>query len=120
MTKYHIQLNLSRMLLRMVVYSMLLTVVLDWGWINPTGSIIHNIAGGFFVWVVPQLVVYFFLRGRDFGFSKGWLVRGVIFAILLTVFLNQGWINPANDYINNMIAGLTLYVVSYLGSWFVQ
>ena len=105
---------LSRILLRYIIYNILLSIFIAQAWINPDGSILHNVGGGFVVWFVPQIVAYFILRGRDFGFGKRWLIQGVVFAILLTVFLNQRWIDPLEDYIVNVVSGLVLYVASYL------
>ena len=111
------QVFLSRILLRYIAYSVLLSIFLAQSWIDPNGSILHNVLWGFFIWTVPQIVTYFFFRGRDFGFGKGWIIRGVAFAVLLTVFLNQKWIDPNGAYMSNMVAGLTLYVASYLASF---
>lgn len=113
MVKLGAQTSLSRILLRYIVYTVLLSIFLAQSWIDPTGSILHNVIWGFFIWTVPQLVTYFFFRGRNFGFGKQWIIRGVAFAILLTIFLNQRWIDPDGSYMSNMVAGLTIYVASY-------
>lgn len=105
---------LSRIVLRYIVYNIMLTIFIAQSWIDPNGSILHNVGGGFIVWFVPQIVAYFFFRGRDFGIDKRWLVQGVVFAILLTVFLNQHWIDPLEDYIVNVVSGLVLYISAYL------
>ena len=113
-------LNITRMSLRMLIYSILFGIFLSLGWIDPHGSILHNIGGGFFLWVLPQIAVYFFLRGRDFGFSKRWLIRGVVYAILLTVFLNQSWITQEGEFINNIMFGMILFTASYLISFMFE
>jgi hypothetical protein len=97
------------------VYSILLSICISTGLIDPQGSIIQNVVTGFFIWVIPQLVVYFFLRGRDFGFGKRWIIQGVIYAAMLTLFLNEGIIDPSGSYSMNLIAGIAIYVGSYLG-----
>ena len=109
----NIQINITRLSLKMLLYSVFFGVFLSLGWIDPQGSIIHNIAGGFIIWVLPQVVIYFFIRGKAFGLNKRWLVRGVIYAMLLTVFLNQRWIIPEGVFINNLMFGLILYLASY-------
>ena len=110
-----VQLSLSRLVLRTVVYSILLSICLSIGLLNPSGSIIHNVVTAFFIWVIPQLVTYFFLRGRDFGFGKRWFIQGVIYATLLTIFLNEHIIDPSGSYSMNLIAGIAIYIGSYLG-----
>ena len=114
MVKLGNQVTLNRIILRYIVYTVLLSIFLAQNWITLNGSILHNVIWGFFIWVVPQLVTYFFFRGRNFGFGKSWIIRGVAFAVLLTVFLNQRWIDPSGAYMSNMVAGLTIYVASYL------
>jgi len=114
------QLVLSRLLLRVVIYSVLLNICLTLNWISPRGSILQNILTAFFIWVIPQMGAFFFLRGRDFGLGKRWLVQGVIHAILLTVFLSQEWVVPGGNFSTNTLAGLAIYMSSYIVAVLLQ
>ena len=111
------KINFARLAFRLFVYSVLFNIALTMNWIDPFGSILANIFVGFILWFVPQFLAYLLIRGRGFGMSRGWFVRGVLYAILLTVFLNQVWIDPSGSTTNNLFMGFILYVASYVGSW---
>lgn len=112
-----LKLSFNRLITRTLVYSIILSVCLSMGLLDPHGNILTNIVTAFFIWVIPQIVTYFFFRGRNFGFGRRWVVQGVIYAVLLTLFLNQGIIDPAGSYSMNLIAGIAIFLGSYIGAY---
>jgi len=54
-----------------------------------------------------------------FGFGKYTrsLLRIVFYSIGLSIFLNQRWINPDGNFLNNVIAGIALYMASWLAAY---
>jgi hypothetical protein len=45
---------------------------------------------------------------------KRWILRGAIYALGLTLFLQMKWIDPSGNIISNVIAGFVLYAISTL------
>ena len=54
-----------------------------------------------------------------FGFGKYTrsLLRIIFYSIGLTLFLQQRWINPDGDFLNNVIAGIALYMASWFAAY---
>lgn len=42
--------------------------------------------------------------------------RIVIYSLLLPLFLSQGWIDPAGNILDNVIAGVVLYMISWFSA----
>lgn len=46
-------------------------------------------------------------------------MRIVFYSIGLTVFLNERWITPDGNFLNNVIAGIVLYAAAWLAALIV-
>jgi hypothetical protein len=44
------------------------------------------------------------------------LLRIVFYSMGLSTFLSQGWIDPHGSFLNNMIAGIALYLVAWFAA----
>jgi hypothetical protein len=51
-------------------------------------------------------------------YTRG-LLRIVFYSMGLTVFLQQKWIDPAGNFLNNTIAGIVLYLVAWFAALIV-
>lgn len=115
-----VKISLHRLLLRTVTYSILFGIFVSCGFISGSGSILKNVMAAFILWLVPQVFVHFFFRNQPFGMGKAWFLRGFIYAAGLVIFLNQGFIVPDGNFLSNLLAGLSLYAISYIGCLFFR